>query len=260
MDLWQAVVLGALQGIFEWLPVSSQGQIMGFAVTVFKLGTESALKYAVMLHAGTMLAATLYFRKALAELLKLENRQLLRFLLIALIATGITAIPCYLLLRMVLTYNSFFLLFIIGMLLIFTGISQKKRAAAESIGNAKLTKINALFLGLAQGLSVLPGISRSGITTSTLLFEGFKPEQAFRISFILSIPSVFFAEILYGALEGFVLDFNALIALLVAFTLGLLLIDVLLKIAKRTSFSKFCIAFGILYILVAVMESSLISQ
>jgi undecaprenyl-diphosphatase len=255
MDLWQAVILGALQGIFEWLPVSSQGQIMGFAITIFRLGAESALKYAVMLHAGTLLAATIYFRKALAELLRLENKPLLRFLLIALIATAISAIPCYLLLRMVLTYNPFFLLFIIGLLLVLTGISQRKKLANKS---AKLTKMNAFFLGLAQGLSVLPGISRSGITTSTLLFEGFNPEQAFRISFILSIPSVLVAELLFGALEGFVLDFNALIALLVAFIFGLLLINVLLKIAKRASFSKFCIAFGLLYIMIALIEASAI--
>lgn len=257
MDLWQAIILGALQGIFEWLPISSQGQIMGLAIAFFKLSAEHALRYAVMLHAGTLLAATIYFRKELAELLQLKNKQLLKFLLVALVATAITAVPCYLLLKMILSYNSFFLLLFIGLFLILTGISQKSKGIKKK---AELTKINALFLGLAQGLSVLPGVSRSGITTATLLFEGFKPEQAFRLSFILSIPSILLGELAFAAFESVVIDFNAIVALLVAFLFGFLLIDSLLKIAKRASFSKFCIAFGSLYIAIALAEATAIFQ
>ena len=255
MELLQALVLGALQGIFEWLPVSSQGQIMGFAMALFKVGAADALKYAVMLHVGTLLAATIYFRSELFSLLTLKNKPLLKFLFIAVLATGLTAVPSYFFLKAVLSYSPFFLLLIIGFLLLLTGVSQNGKKANKK---AALTNINAFFLGLAQGFSVLPGISRSGITTTALLFEGFSPGKAFKLSFILSIPSIFIAELAFGASQGFVVDFNAFLALIVAFVFGMLFIDILIRVAKRTNFSKFCIAFGLFYIFIALIESKIL--
>lgn len=251
MDLIQAILIGALQGISEWLPISSQGQLMAIAIAFFNVSAETALKYSVMLHAGTLLSAIVYFRKELFSLLKPEKRQLLWFLIIAVLSTAITGIPAYFFLKAVLGQSTAFFLLLIGFLLIATGLIQKKKVFRKGKG---LTKKNAFFLGIAQGFSALPGISRSGMTVSALLFEGFKPDEAFRLSFLLSIPSIAIAVLLFEAVEGFAVDFNAVIALIVSFLLGLLCIDLLLKAAKKISFSKFCFAFGIIYILIALAD------
>lgn len=258
MDFFQALVLGLLQGIFEWLPVSSQGQIMALAMGFFRLSAEEALRYALVLHTGTLLAAIVYFRKEIFELLQLKDVPLLKFILIATASSAITALPCYFILEKAIKATNaakgiFYFLLLIGLLLIINGLIQRRRASKLK---PRLDSRNAFFLGIAQGFSVLPGISRSGITTSVLLFEGFNPENAFRLSFILSIPSILLAELaFYASAPAF--DFNASLSLLVAFISGLFLIGFLLRVAKKINFARFCIAFGIIYVLLAIFESGL---
>ena len=177
MDLVQAIVLGVLQGLFEWLPISSQGQVAVVGLALFGLPVETALNYSIFLHLGTLISAMVYFRKELMALLGQENNQLLKFLGIAVLATGVTAVPLYVFMRQVLT-SPFIFLIALGILLLITGALQWKKKVVKKAG---LSGKNAFFLGLGQGFAVLPGISRSGTTTSVLLFEGFEPEQAFRL-------------------------------------------------------------------------------
>ncbi|MFH1751789.1 MAG: undecaprenyl-diphosphate phosphatase [archaeon] len=247
MDLIQAIVLGLMQGITEWLPISSQGQVMVGAVQLFGIQPETALSYSILLHAGTLISAIIYFRKEIIELIKLREKQLLKFLFVAVLATTITAIPSYLMLRSVVG-SSFALMIVVGLMLIITGILQKLN---KKVIKAKLSNKNALFLGLGQGFSVLPGVSRSGITSSVLLFEGFKAEKAFKLSFLLSIPSVLVAELLFGFAEGIVWEFNLLIAIVIAAVVGLITINLLIKLARKINFSYFCIGFGVLYLILA---------
>ncbi len=249
MDLIQAVVLGLIQGITEWLPISSQGQTVAIALTLFGIDAERALSYSIFLHIGTLAAAIFYFRKELKELIQLKNRELLKFLAIALIATAFTALPSYLFLKSLLG-SAAILLFLIGFFLIITGLLQLKKKIVKGAG---LSSINAILLGFGQGFSVLPGISRSGTTTSVLLFEGFEPEKAFRLSFLLSIPAVLIAEILFGLAEPFYFEFNLLVALAVAAIAGFFSIKYLIGIAKRVNFGLFCIIFGIIYLILAVI-------
>ena len=248
MDLIQAIFLGFLQGIFEWLPVSSQGNISAIALTLFNLSVEKASSYAIFLHMGTLFSAIIYFRREIKALLKLENKPLLKFLIIAVISTALTALPSYLFLKSLLT-NAFILLLAIGIFLIITGLIQK---FVRKSGQAVFSNKNAFFLGLGQGFSVLPGISRSGTTTSVLLFEGFEPEQAFRTSFLLSIPSVLIAEIIFNMFEPTIFDLNIITALVTAAITGFLSIDLLIRLAKKIRFSLFCFLFGILYIIIAL--------
>lgn len=250
MDLIQAVFLGLLQGVFEWLPVSSQGQVMGFALAFLSLSAGQALRIAVFLHLGTLFAALFYFRSEMREILLGEKRELRKFLLIALLSTAITGIPLFLLLKFIVeSFNPAFLLLIIGLLLVSMALVQHKKKLAKK---TSLNPKNAFFLGLGQGLSVLPGVSRSGITTSVLLFEGFKPEQAFKLSFLLSVPSVFLAEIGYGLMEGFAINLNSLAGLMASAIAGFVFISILLKTARKLNFSLFCYGFGVLYVLLAL--------
>ncbi len=249
MDLFQAIFLGLLQGITEWLPISSQGQTIIAATELFGIPAEKAFSYAIFLHAGTMLAALLYFRKEIKEIISLREKNLLQFLGIAVLSTAITGIPMYLFLKQI-SSSSFYLSLLIGLMLLVTGFLQWKKKKEKTAGK---TKKNAFLLGLGQGFSVLPGISRSGVTTSVLLFTGFTPEKAFRLSFLLSIPSVFLAEALFGLKEGIVFEANLLIAVFVAFAVGYLSIKYLIKAAKRINFSYFCFALGVFYIVISFL-------
>ena len=139
---------------------------------------------------------------------------------------------------------------VIGFFLVATGLLE---LFAHLGRHGFFTKKNAVLLGLAQGFSVLPGISRSGTTTSVLLLEGFKPEQAFRLSFLLSIPTVAAAEVLFGAAEGFVPDPNIWLGVLASFTVGYASIGVLLKFAERINFGWWCVGFGAFYLLISVL-------
>jgi undecaprenyl-diphosphatase len=136
---------------------------------------------------------------------------------------------------------------LIGAGLLFTGAIQFKR----KFGKPKEDTKNGFLVGLAQGFSAIPGISRSGVTTVALLFRGFSPEQAFRLSFILGVPSVFIAEIAFSLAEGPVFEPNIWVAIAAAAVAGYFSVSFLLRAAKKISFAWFCIAFGLLYLALA---------
>ena len=246
MDFITAIIAGLLQGIFEWLPISSQGNILGI-FTLLGSDPKLALQLAVMLHAGTLISAIVYFRKEIKNMITIENKkdkQMLKFIIIATLATAITAIPSFLILEEFLGTGVAFVLLLLAILLVITGVLQLTK---KKIGNGDLSTKNAILTGLGQGFSVLPGVSRSGTTTSVLLFRGFTPEKAFKVSFIMSIPAVLLAEVGYGLLRGFLFDEFALIALVVAFVIGLLSMDLLIKAARKINFAYFCFVLALVY-------------
>jgi len=248
MDWIVAIILGVLQGIAEWLPISSQGQVMAFSMALFNTPATEALKYAVWLHIGTLIAATIYFRKTIIEVLQLKDKKLLNWLIIATLSTEITAAPLYLFLKHTVSVSqASFVLLLIGILLIITGILQKK--VKESTHNKKINTQNAIITGLAQGLAVLPGISRSGTTVAALLLQGFSAEKSFVLSFLMSIPAVLAAELIFGLDEGFALGPFAFLAMLIALVVGYITLEKLIEFAKKASFWKFCVGFGIFLIL-----------
>lgn len=254
MDFLTAIIAGLLQGIFEWLPISSQGNLLGI-FSLLGMSVKDALKLAVMLHIGTLLAAIVYFKEDIFEIFislkekllskkETKNWQLSKFLIVATLATGITAIPSYLFLKQMLGFGISYVLVLLGILLLVTGFLQWFKIAR---GDGELNLRNGFFTGLGQGFSALPGVSRSGTTTAVLTFVGFEPEKAFRISFLMSIPSILLAEVGIGLIEGFVIDIFAIVALVVAFAIGLASMDLLIKFAKRINFSYFCFFLAILY-------------
>jgi len=260
-DLITAIVLGLVQGITEWLPISSQGNVIAIA-QFLGLSAETAFSYAVVLHIGTLIAAIIYFWKEIIQLLKFKNNSLLKFLAVAVIFTAPTAALSYFFIKSILETESIqifgaeifsqtIFLLLIGVLLIVTGLLQKKKKISEE---GVLSKKNGFWLGLAQGFTVLPGLSRSGTTTAVLLAEKFSPEQAFRISFLLSIPSVLIGELSYKIAEAPVFDSAIIIGITIAAITGLVSIHILLKIAKRLNFRLFCFALAAFYLIVAIIS------
>ena len=247
-----AIFLGLVQGITEWLPISSQGQLMSYSVTLLDITAEQALSYSIWLHIGTLMAAIIYFRDEIFNILTLRDKGMFRWLFIASLSTGITAVPLYIFIKSAIsTYEASFILLLIGIMLILTGFLQ--RNVSESAGQKRMDDKSALLTGLAQGFSILPGISRSGTTVSVLLIQGFRAERSFSLSFLMSIPAVMGAELVLGADGGATVSYGSLLAVLVSFVVGYVTLERLINYAKKANFWKFCMGFGIFLIVLFIM-------
>jgi len=136
-----------------------------------------------------------------------------------------------------------------GFLLLLTSVLSFKTKESGHKEQKNLTIFDGVILGISQGLTALPGLSRSGTTVAFLLMRGFKDEEALRLSFLMSIPIVLVANIGLNLIGGFSPTLNSLVGVLFAFIFGLLTIDWLMQIARKIKFAWFTLIFGILIIL-----------
>ena len=199
-----AIVAGVIEGVVEWLPVSSKTIItLYFAAIGVNVG--SAYSLGLIANFGSFFAAFFYFRREVWGALKSLRHpfsdepyaRLLRFIVVGTVATGIVGIPIYLLVQRTFSVVSGSVaMLIIGVLLIATSLItrrkeklvQKENQATE---NAKgITLKPTLITGAAQGLAALPGISRSAITMTPLLLMGFSAEESLRLSFMLDVVAL----------------------------------------------------------------------
>ncbi len=263
MNIELYAVLGIVQGILEWLPVSSEGVNSLILVNFFGSTLAEAIKLSVFLHIGTLLAAVFYFRKELVlilknlpgyflkpkEFLETEENRLITFLIAATFFTGIVGFPLMVFSLDQFEFSGKTATAVIGVLLIVTGILQKKAEGKETGGNVVGLK-DSIIVGSAQGFSALPGLSRSGITTSVLLFRKYNAKDALRLSFLMSIPAVLAAELGLGLMSGVSFTAEVLVSIFFAFVFGVATIDALMKLAEKIKFSKFCIVLGALSLMV----------
>ncbi len=257
--MFEGIIFGIVQGVAEWLPVSSEGVVVLIKTNFFAGGgIEDMIKFALFLHLGTALAATVYFRKDVIEVFKTlfkyknatrENKNIFNFLFISTLISGILGL---ILLKMltgaqdIIGRSSEIVNFTIGALLLITAYLQFKRKNAVTIRTSDDIKMSdSILLGVVQGFAVLPGLSRSGLTVSTLLLKKFDEEHALRLSFLMSIPIVFAGNILLN-IKGFSLTTENFLGFFFSFVFGLATIHILLRVAKKINFAYFVLIFGIL--------------
>lgn len=255
----ESIILGIVQGIFEWLPISSQGNLVLLMVGFFKIGAAEALKYSIFLHLGTLLAVIVYFHKDIIKLFKrLKNYKpefkekhngLISFLIVSTLITGLIGYPLFKLI-MNFEFRGEIFLGLIGLALIFTGLFQKFSKPRE-YKEKMLTLKDSILLGILQGLAIIPGISRSGITISTFLLRRYNPKQGLYLSFLMSIPVLFVGGIFLTITEGLpeIALSNLFLGLLFSFIFGLITIKILLALAQKIRFWGFCFVIGILALL-----------
>ena len=270
MDLLQILALGITQAVTEWLPLSSKTMDTLLYLGIFNGDKAGVVSVLLFLHFGTLCAATIYFRKELAELaleLLAAPKNYIRareskvgFIISALFFTGIVAIPLLLIEKLFLpNLEMGVILTIMGAGLIATGFlltTQKKQRwrIAETA-----TWKDGMLTGALQGLSVIPGVSRAGCSTTGLIWRGFDSESAFRLSFLLSIPTVFVAEVLLWLFQlfqgdAFVLPiFDGFALALASFAFGYLTIDILIKFAHRVNVAWLAFLFGIMMLLFGII-------
>lgn len=264
----QYLILGVFQGIFEWLPISSQG-VVALTGQFFEL-TVNPISMGLFLHLGTVVAVLIYFRKDWKEIITFKKPDLLKFLVIVTVISLALGYPLYHLIKE--TVFGALLLLLTGFGLLLTAFFHKKRnvfasqpasqqgSEPESQPRAEPTNVfdfknrkMASSLGLLQALSVIPGVSRSAVTIFGLSLKGASPKDILKISYLLSAP-VGLASGVYLFLQEPNLANDAWLALMASFLVGILFLHFLLRIAGKINFFKFTLIFSILCLLGAFLS------
>jgi len=236
--MWQYILLGVIQGIFEWIPISSEGIVA--ALSQFFIKDINPIDIALFLHLGTVLAVAVYFRKDWKQVFSLKDPELLRFLIIATIVSLAIGYPLYIIIQNAVT--GAILLLITGFGLLVTAYFHKIKKLDFGLdkGSGKL----AIIAGFLQGLAVIPGLSRSGVTIFGLSLGKLSPSQILKTSYMMSAP-VILSSTVYILLKN-----PALIegwpSLIVSFGVGILSLSFLMKVAERINFFIFALVFAVI--------------
>ena len=259
-DALFALLVGLVQGLLEWLPVSSEGAVALLAAVVGGFTPARAVQFGLFLHLGTALSATAYYRAeiraVLGDVTDWRPRSAfgtetadLSFLVLATLATGVTGIPALLVLDSILTdVEGAAFVALIGVLLLVTGIVQRFAETITLGDRNRPNWLDALLVGGLQGFTILPGISRSGTTVSALLLRGHEGERSLQLSFLLSIPASIAASVIVLVKDGVpAIDPAAgVLALAVSAVVGYLAVDALVRFVRKVPFWSVCVAFGAL--------------
>ena len=260
MNEIDAIILGVIQGLTEFLPVSSSGhlEITREILDTNQLPSDNLLMTSV-LHFATALSTILVFREDIYNLIKglfdKENKTSKSYIikiLIAIVPAGLVGF---------LLSNEIEFLFsgnmtLVGIMLIITGTLLFLTKILKT-KNFKISSIHALIIGLSQAFAVIPGISRSGATICTSLFLGNNKSEAAKFSFLIVIP-VIFGAILKDVLSGDIFDNEIKISILIigfisSFLTGVLACKLMLKIVANNNliyFSFYCFVLGIISIFI----------
>ena len=257
MDILQAIIIGIVQGLTEFLPVSSSAHLV-FAQKL--VGTESSLTFDILLHLGTLIAVLWFFRWDIIKMLRswwlsigdlLQGRfkhglyddaytRLAWYVILATIPVGIVGVLFDDAVESLFAgalYVPAFFLFVTGTILY---LSQRMNSGKINMDN--ISKVEALVMGLGQACAIMPGLSRSGTTIAAGLVMGLDKEFAAKFSFILSVPAIFGAFVFKLKDIGSAMDVNFLpifIGFIVSIIAGYLAIKWMLDLIKNRSLDIF---------------------
>lgn len=263
MQTLQAVITGAMQGLSEFLPISSSAHIV-FSNELYELITKTAfitskeeeIFFDIMVHLATLFAVLIYFFNDLKAILKdffvsikekdykNKNFLLTNYILLSTVITGVIGLIFKEKVEYFIQNPKYicFFLFATGLILLFSEKMYK--------GNKGINLKSSILIAIAQGLAIFPGFSRSGLTISTGLFLGLNRVEAARFSFLMSIPVILLASMIYPLMS---LDFNLIttfnlkaiaIGFLVSFIVGYLCIKYFMKLLGKLtlkSFAYYCL-------------------
>ncbi len=242
MEIWQAIVLGAVQGFAEFLPVSSSGHLI---LMQRWLGvTEGGLFFDVMLHIGTLIPVFIVFFKEILSLFKKPYNKLL-MLIIATVPAGLTGM-----LLSDVVEGAFYqgnLLSAILLAVTFT-LTATELFFSEYVSKKRdkalpLSYKNTLIMGLAQGVAIVPGLSRSGTVISAGCFTGVERSENAHFTFLMSIPIILGAALVSGyktVKEGVVIEALPLVfGMVTAMITGYIAIKAMLKVIKKANYKWF---------------------
>ena len=275
MNILQAILLGAVQGLAEFLPISSSGHL-AILQNLFHIEKDTGMLFDVLLHIGTLTAIFVVFWKDIAKLIleffgivadfirRFREPDLIvlssayrRFVLLIIVSTIPTAILGFIGRDFVEYASSTLLIPGIGLIITSILLFVCDRIGDGRKGIKKITYLNAFEIGIAQGVATIPGISRSGATISACLMLGIKKETAVKYSFIMSIPAVLGAAVLElkdaagaSVTGGTVIAY--ITGMVVAAVVGYFAIRVMINVVRRKRylyFSIYCLVIGLVAII-----------
>lgn len=249
MKVIESIFLGALQGLTEFLPVSSSGHLVLFQ-NIFKT-SGNVIFFDCILHLGTLLAVIIMYRKTIFKILKKPFCPLTYKLILATVPTVVIGIVFNDFFESTFSGEYLFVGFIVSAIfLFFAEYSQKRNNSPTS-----MTYFKAFIVGIFQGVAIMPGISRSGTTISTSIIQGVEKEEATEFCFLLSMPVILGSTILeffklIGGVSTSPVAFECYIAGgFMSFIFGILSIKFMISTIKK---NKYCI-FSIYLILLAIV-------
>jgi len=273
LSLFEAILLGIIQGLTEFLPISSTGHltVAGKLMNLVSADhPEQWTAFIALIQLGTLLAVLIYFRKDIISIIRdffqdnlikrvkyseqKINSKLGWLIIIGTIPVVIIGLTFKDAIEGALTKNLYVIAASLIILAIILALAEKVAKFKKDLEN--ITILDSIIIGFAQALALIPGSSRSGTTITAGLFAGLKRESAARFSFLLSIPAVLASGVLqlYEAMK-FVdqsMAVNIIVATIVSGISGYLAIDFLLKYLKKNStflFVYYRIALGILILI-----------
>lgn len=264
MDIWDAVILGIVQGFTEFLPVSSSGHLeLGKAILGDTSVPEESLLFTVVLHFATALSTLVVFRKDVWEIISgllqfkwnEETKYSLKIIISMLPATFVG-------LFFEEELEAFFggNIAFVGAMLIVTAILLWLADRSKHTGK-KVTNSNAFVIGIAQAIAMLPGISRSGATISTSVLLGNDKSKAARFSFLMVVPLILgkiAKDIFSGELSAESTNFGILgVGFVAAFICGLIACTWMIKLVRNSKLSYFaiyCVLVGLTAIIVSFLN------
>jgi len=270
MDYLHTILMGFMQGLTEFLPVSSSGHIV-LTSAIYKIvtGAEFAVAeneevfFDVMIHFGTLLAVLLYFKNELVDIfksffnsIKTRNFDNYEAMLPVYIFVGTFFTCCIVLLLSDLCADLITKPNMIGITLMITGLILLTSEFLSKKYSQKLLEVNmkkSILIGIAQGIAVIPGISRSGTTIATAIACGISRDRAAKYSFLLSIPVILLAvlyeipEVIKPEVYTTIAWGPVLVGTLIAAVTGYFCVKYFIAFLKRFSlnvFAYYCLALG----------------
>ena len=269
MHTLQAIITGAIQGLSEFLPISSSAHIV-FSNELYEMITgvknacsslQEEIFFSIIVHLATLLAVVIYFLKDLKEIFsgfisalkekkyQDENFKMVSYIALITIITGIIGLLIKDIVEKTISNPQIicYFLFVTGLILLFSEKMYK--------GNKEITLKNSILIAIAQGLAVFPGFSRSGLTISTAIFCGMDRLKAARYSFLMSIPIILFASMIYPLFEldfAQITTFNhkaIIFGFFTSFIVGYLCVKYFMKLLAKLSlriFGYYCLAAAVL--------------
>ncbi|MBO6181046.1 undecaprenyl-diphosphate phosphatase [bacterium] len=278
MPILQTILMGIVQGLSEFLPISSSAHLV-FTSNFYKVfknieivqQSNEEIFLDIMLHLGTLVAVIIFFRKEIWDICKAlievcKNKEILKqaqnntainaklgiYIIIGTVITIALALPINDVAEHLVYHPALVggLLILTGFVLFFSEYLSKKRTEKFDTPNLK----QSILIGLAQGLAVLPGFSRSGWTIATGLFSGLNRETAARYSFLLSVPIILGASMVYPLIkidvkEALSYNWTAIIlGTVVSAIVGYFCIKYFMKFISKFSlniFGWYCVLMGV---------------
>ena len=266
-----ALLLGIVQGITEWIPVSSQGVVALVSTWIDDASPSDAIAIALWLHAGTALSAAIAMRGEITAMVwgtlaaplrhsresgnlepgvqpaSVTPRRLsapITFLGLSTLVTAIVGVPLFLVLGEIADLLGSVAMLLIGLAMIATAFTIRCGLWEGERGRDDVTPKDAVIAGVAQALAVIPGISRSGLTVAVLLARDCSHREAVVLSVLMGIPASIGAGLLAVSTSDTIGGWTAVVALMTAAIVGTVAIRAILAWASRVTLARFAAAAG----------------